>query len=148
LRVGVSRSISTPCPRSRQPRSLVRRRHSKRRGITIYDYIEWDENEILSVIQGKLGWRNSAAGKMTWRMDCCITYLMKYLLQHLAGFTMVEDYLSVMIREGRESKEKALEKLKTCNDIDVKSLEYVCSLLEIEYSDLSRAVEKRRRVRE
>lgn len=78
--------------------------------VNYYDYLKWDEKDILSVIQDKLGWQ-SEDGMSSWRFDCKIHALVNYMHKTLYGFTEKDELYSKMIREGMVTREDALAKI-------------------------------------
>jgi hypothetical protein len=83
------------------------------RTVEFYQYVEWNEDTILSTIKSELNWRQDTRSASSWRFDCSVAFLKNYLLNDRVGATEKEDGLSHMIREGMITREKALERLKT-----------------------------------
>ena len=75
-----------------------------------FDYIYWNEKEIVSTITEELDWKGAPDATTTWRIDDAAYPLMNYLYYKLVGFTEHDEMYSKMIREGQISREKALER--------------------------------------
>ncbi len=114
------------------PRTLIRfglegyyrmgRRHKRpNRGgmlfVSAYDFIEWNEDQIVSTIQSELGWENPPHSKTTWRSDCTMHIVKQYMYKELLGFTKNDLMLSKLIREGEITRDEALERLEHENDL-------------------------------
>jgi hypothetical protein len=85
--------------------------------VPFFEYIPWDENEIMSVITKELGWTNYEYSQSTWRSDCKISLLKNYLYEKTVGFTKNDELLSGMIRENLISRDTALKRLSVENVI-------------------------------
>jgi len=78
----------------------------------IFDYIRWDEQEIISTISEQLGWRKSSEVASSWRFDCRLDYLRRLMYASTVGVTELRDLFSKMVREGMMTREKALSRLE------------------------------------
>ena len=81
--------------------------YPKQRILFFYKYIKWDEKEIQSTIENECG-----MPAPSWRSDCKVSLIRKYLMKKTVGFTDNDDILSNMIRENMITREEALERLK------------------------------------
>ena len=99
------------------------------RKVNYYDYIKWDKNSILSVIQNELGWQ-SEAGNSSWRFDCKIHVLVEYMYKKLYGFTEKNERYSRMIREGMLTREDALSKINSYTGENEKEMEVINQLFD------------------
>jgi hypothetical protein len=75
-----------------------------------FDYIYWNEKEIVATITKELDWKGASDATTTWRIDDAAYPLMNYLYYKLVGFTEHDEMYSKMIREGQISREEALER--------------------------------------
>jgi hypothetical protein len=75
-----------------------------------YDYVYWNEKEILATITKELDWKGASDATTTWRIDDAAYPLINYLYYKLVGFTEHDEMYSKMIREGQISREEALER--------------------------------------
>ena len=74
-----------------------------------YDYIYWNEEEILSAIF-KIGWRGASDATTTWKKDDGAYPLINYIYYKLVGFTEHDEMYSKMIREGQIERDETLER--------------------------------------
>jgi len=91
--------------------------------IRLFEYIGWDESEIMSVIQKELGWVNYSQSKSAWRSDCKISLLKNHLYYRTLGFTKNDELISNMIRLGDVSRSDGLERVEHENIISEAFLE-------------------------
>jgi len=108
--------------------------------VSLFEFIEWDENMILSVIQKELKWKNPPHSRSSWRSDCKLHLFRQYLYRETLGFTKNEELLSGMIRENMITREDALKRLENDNII---SQQFIISLLDelgLSFSDLEIAL--------
>ena len=77
-----------------------------------YDYIYWDEKEIVSTIRNELGWMGASDTKATWRIDDAAYPLIDYLYYALVGFNEFDEHYSKIIREGQLTREEASARLE------------------------------------
>lgn len=110
--------------------------------IGLFEYIRWDEDEIKSVIQGKLGWKKPKDWQSSWRADCKIHLLKEYLYRETIGFTKNNELLSGMIREDMITREGALVRLEHDNKISSQFLADFLSQYEIELGEVDNALNR------
>lgn len=110
--------------------------------IYLFRFIEWNEEEVMRTITNELGWRIPEKMTSSWRSDCNINVIRQYLYRETLGFTKNEELLSQLIRSGKITRVKAMERLKRENDIDPDLLADVFKDLEIPLEKMLRAVEK------
>jgi 3'-phosphoadenosine 5'-phosphosulfate sulfotransferase (PAPS reductase)/FAD synthetase len=80
--------------------------------ISVFDYIEWNEEVILRTIKNNLNWEKSNKYESSWRFDCKIPALQKFLSYYLFGFTDSNELLSNQIRTGEISRNDAIVRLE------------------------------------
>jgi len=110
--------------------------------IFLFDYIEWNEEELLSTIKDKLKWEKYTHSESTWRSDCKVSLLKDYLFLETIGFTKKDDQLSEMIRENMINREEAMERLKKENVIPQQVITELFDELQLNFSDLLVALKK------
>jgi hypothetical protein len=76
-----------------------------------WDYIYWNEKEILSVVYKELDWQGAPDHTTTWRIDDSAYPLLNYLYYKLVGFTEHDEMYSKMIREGQITRGEALKRV-------------------------------------
>ncbi|MBC2713701.1 MAG: ATPase [Desulfobacteraceae bacterium] len=78
--------------------------------IQFYDYIQWDEEEILNRIRSELNWSQPAHMESTWRFDCRVKQLVDYMYKKTLDISDKEDFYSKLVREGRMGRKQAIQK--------------------------------------
>ena len=78
--------------------------------INFFDYEEWNEEKIMSVIQQKLNWQHKNS-KSSWRFDCQIHALVNCMVYQLLGMTEKDELYSKLVREGQITREQALDRI-------------------------------------
>jgi len=110
--------------------------------VQIFDYIEWNEEEILSVITKELKWETYSYSKSTWRSDCKINLLKNYLYEKTIGFTKNDELLSNMVRENMITREEALERLASENVVPEQFVIEFLDGLGLDFHDLNVALKR------
>jgi len=81
----------------------------------LYHYIEWDEKTIIDTIVKEYDWEMAPDTNATWRIDDGTAPFYNYIYLTMAGFTEFDNFRSFQIREGKLTREKALEMIKEEN---------------------------------
>lgn len=76
--------------------------------IYLYHYIDWDEQDILSILTKQYNWEHAEDTVATWRIGDGTACFYNYLYYRVAGFTEFDTFRSNQIREGRMERKKAL----------------------------------------
>jgi hypothetical protein len=120
---------------------FVSKAKKSERTLSIFRYIGWHEDHILSVIQNELQWEKPAYSQSSWRADCAINELKNYLYKHTLGFTKHDELLSGMIRRGLMTRQEALQRLERDNQISKPFLQNLFRDLKLNFGDLENALE-------
>lgn len=80
----------------------------------IFDYWQWDENEINTMLEG-YGWETANDTPTTWRIGDGTAGIFNYIYYTLAGFTEHDTFRSNQIREGQLTREQALKLVEVEN---------------------------------
>jgi len=112
--------------------------------VGFYDYIYWNEQEILTTITSDLGWRGASDTSTTWRIDDSAYPLINYLYYRLVGFTEHDEMYSKLIREDQISREEALNRCIEDHKPRNPSLMKLFKELDVTQEMIDRAVEKYR----
>lgn len=111
------------------------------RSLALFRFIPWDENTIVSTIEGELGWKKATYTLATWRSDCTINELKNYLYKRTLGFTKNDELLSGMIRSGQIGRDQALERLVNDNAHSPQFIARLCAELGVDHQTLERALD-------
>ena len=120
---------------------FVSRAKRSEKTMSVFKYIGWSEDHILSVIQEQLEWEKPSYSQSSWRADCAINELKNYLYKHTLGFTKHDELLSGMIRRQMMTREEALQRLRRDNEISRPFLENLFQDLKLNFGDLDSALE-------
>lgn len=98
-----------PLPRNENDNGSIRILH-------FYDFVEYDQQKILSTVEKELNWKKEKVLISTWRFDCEIHAILEYFLEKKFGFTEKDEFYSEAIRNGKMTREEALNLLKLERD--------------------------------
>jgi hypothetical protein len=112
----------------------------KIRWIQLYEYIEWNEEKILSRIKEELDWNHPSKLESTWRFDCRVKHIVDFLYSKTLNMTDKDEFFSKMVREGQITREKAIERLELENEIHMDEIELVLEQAGIKNTSLSDAL--------
>lgn len=91
--------------------------------INYFDYIMWNEKQIVSTNIKELDWELLDDTILTWRNDDAMPPLYNYLYYRMVGFTENDALRSNMIRNGMMSREEALKTANLENKPRMKALQ-------------------------
>jgi hypothetical protein len=74
----------------------------------LYDYVRWDEGDIVSTLLREYDWEVAADTSGTWRIGDATSAFYNYIYYTVAGFSEIETFLSNQIREGPITRDEAL----------------------------------------
>jgi len=109
-----------------------------------YDYIHWDEKEVVSTIRDELGWVAASDTKATWRIDDAAYPLIDYLYFALVGFNEFDEHYSKLVREGQLTREEALARLET-DRLRIPSMKSSLKDLDVDEEELGKVIADYRR---
>jgi tRNA(Ile)-lysidine synthase TilS/MesJ len=96
--------------------------------IELFDYIPWNEENVISRITGELDWDYPREYGGTWRFDCKIEHIRDYMVAKTLKASGREDFYSKMIREGVMSREEALVRIKNEDKLHMNDIEDVLQM--------------------
>lgn len=99
---------------------------------SIFDYIPWEEDKIISVIKNQYGWEGSSDGELSWRIGDGTAPFYNYIYLRHSGFCENDTFRSNQIREGLITREDALKNLKIENRIDPETYKWYCDTINID----------------
>jgi hypothetical protein len=76
--------------------------------LRLYDFIEWDEEKIMTTLTEEYDWERATDTTMTWRIGDGTAPFYNYIYYTMAGFTENDTFRSNQIRNGVMSREQAL----------------------------------------
>lgn len=106
-----------------------------------YRYLKWDEKKIDHTLKNEIGWKfNKKKNTSTWKTDCYLAPLRKYLYKQMLGFNDIDDHLSALVRGGQISRKDALSRLEKESSVPAEALSETCRRLRIERGQLEKSV--------
>ncbi|MBW2975471.1 hypothetical protein KY366_07155 [Candidatus Woesearchaeota archaeon] len=117
---------------------VLRLLHPKTNLIHFYDYVRFDEDNMMATLTSNTGWKVPEDAPYSWRFNCRIKLIKDILYLCLLGFTEMNDYLSFKIREKEISREEALGVLEKSQDLEGLSGKVQQVLAEIKCSPVLR----------
>jgi len=118
---------------------------SQPEGVTplgFYDYIYWNEKEVVSTIRNELDWKGAFDTTATWRIDDSAYPLIDYLYYRLVGFSEFDEHYSKLIREGQISRDEALKRCLSDNAPRIPSLRGIFEELEVTKEQVDEVLDK------
>jgi glucosamine--fructose-6-phosphate aminotransferase (isomerizing) len=112
--------------------------------IGFFDYIYWNEKEILATIIEDLNWKGVSDTTTTWRVHDKSSALYNYLYCKLVGFTEHDEMYSKMIRENQISRSESLERCISDHKPRIPSLMNIFKELEVNKEQMDEVLEKYR----
>jgi hypothetical protein len=100
--------------------------------LQVFDYVPWQEDEVLGNLQKHYGWESSTETKNTWRIGDASAPFYNYLYYYFAGFTENDVYLSNLIRDGQISRQQALIRLQEDNLPNAVGFYKYCELIRLD----------------
>ena len=100
--------------------------------ISLYDYIPWKEENIISTLLDEYNWEIALDTKSTWRIGDGTASFYNYIYKTLAGFTESETFRSNQIREGKLTRDEALLIVEEENKPRYESIKWYLSIVGLE----------------
>jgi glucosamine--fructose-6-phosphate aminotransferase (isomerizing) len=97
--------------------------------LQIFDYIDWNETDILFKIRSEYGWEGSINHSNTWRIGDASAPFYNYIYSYFAGFTENDVYLSNLIRDNQITRESAMDLIEEYNLPDEVGFLKYCDLI-------------------
>ncbi len=98
-----------------------------------FDYHEWDESKIESVLFDEYDWETADDLKSTWRIGDGTASFYNYIYYTVAGFSEFDTFRSNQIREGMITREKALKLIFDENRPRYESLRWYLEIIGLDY---------------
>lgn len=109
-----------------------------------YDYVYWNEKEVVTTIQEDLGWSGASDTTATWRVDDLAYPLIDYMYLRLVGFNEFDEHYSKLIREGQVNREQALKRSKSDGAPRIATITRICGELGVTKEQLDNTLDSYR----
>ena len=106
--------------------------------VSLFDYIPWDEDDIMTTITRELRWKKYGHSATPWRADCKINLLKNAMYLRTVGFSKNDDMLSDLIRRGGLSRQDALARLEIDNHVPTEFLREICDEIGVDFAAFAR----------
>lgn len=100
--------------------------------INMFDYIRWNEKQIVNLLISEYDWETETDYPSTWRIGDGTAPFYNYIYYVVAGFTENDTFRSNQIREGMISREEALHKVQLENQPRWKAIQWYCDTIGID----------------
>jgi glutamine---fructose-6-phosphate transaminase (isomerizing) len=103
--------------------------------LQLYDYVPWDETEIIGLLRSEYDWELAPDTVSSWRIGDGTAAFYNYIYYNVAGFTENDTFRSNQIREGAITRERALELVATENEPRWESLQWYAGTIGFSLDD-------------
>ena len=107
----------------------------------LFDYVNWDEQEINRTLIGEYDWELAKDTPTTWRIGDGTAPFYNYIYQTVAGFSEYETFRSNQIREGVITRDEALRLVEEENQPRIDSIREYCGLIGIDFDIAMRTID-------
>jgi hypothetical protein len=107
--------------------------------VDFFDYVPWDEKQIVSTITDRYDWETAPDTKSTWRIGDGTAAFYNFIYWTAAGFTESDTFRAGQVRNGTMSRDEALRIVDEENRPRWASLDWYCRTIGI---DLEHAMRK------
>jgi hypothetical protein len=94
--------------------------------LQIFEYIDWDENQVMDTLKSEYGWKVGEGQLNSWRSGDATAGFYNYLYLRFAGLTEFDTFRSNQIRDLKLDRETALKMVESENRIQTQEfLDYL-----------------------
>jgi hypothetical protein len=108
--------------------------------VNLYEYIQWDEEEIASTLIREYNWETATDTKNTWRIGDGTASFYNYIYYTIGGLTENDTFRSNQIREGALTRPEALRLAARDNEPRYESIQWYCDIIGIDFDDTIRTI--------
>lgn len=90
--------------------------------LKLYDYVRWDEPTVVGTLRREYHWESSRDSGSSWRIDDGTASFYNYIYFTVGGFSEHDTFLCNLVREGRMTRDQALEESVIWNKPRAESL--------------------------
>jgi len=108
--------------------------------INIYQYLPWDEKEIITTLKREYNWETATDTEATWRIGDGTASFYNYIYYTLGGLTENDTFRSNQVREGVISRQQALALVEQDNQPRYESIQWYCDIIGIDFEQTIRMI--------
>ncbi len=106
----------------------------------IFDYWQWDEEEVNNTLINKYDWETAIDTSTTWRIGDGTAGFYNYVYYTVAGFTEHDTFRSNQIREGQMTRERALKLVEDENRPRYQNIRWYLDTLGMDFEEVIKIV--------
>ncbi len=108
----------------------------------LFDYLEWNEDEIDDALINGYDWELADDTECTWRIGDGTAGFYNYIYTTVAGFSEHDTFRSNQIREGQLDRARAMELVERDNAPRWKSIREYTQLINIDFDEAIRTIDR------
>lgn len=108
--------------------------------VPLFDYVKWDETEVIETLTRDYNWELATDTKSTWRIGDGTAAFYNYIYYTMAGFTEHDTFRSHQIRAGAISRDEALRRVREDNAPRWQSMEWYARVIGIDLAEAVRVI--------
>lgn len=112
----------------------------KRDYFNMFDFYQWDENEIETLVKDEYRWETAIDTQSTWRIGDGTASFYNYIYTTVAGFCENDTFRSNQIRENMLSRERALKLIENENQPRFSSLKWYLDIVGLDFISTIRTI--------
>lgn len=116
--------------------TFIRKEYS----LKLYDYINWDEKNVVNTIINEYRWETSLETEKNWRIEDATASFYNYIYSTKAGFTEDDDMLSNTIRSKYITREKALRISQSYGKPRYQSIRDYLEMISLNYNEVLKTI--------
>ena len=106
----------------------------------IFDYYQWNEDEVNDTLINQYDWETDINTSTTWRIGDGTAGFYNYVYYTVAGFTEHDTFRSNQIREGQMPRERALELVANENEPRYQNIRWYLDTLGMDFEETIKIV--------
>jgi len=106
----------------------------------IFDYYQWNEDEVNDTLKNQYDWETAIDTSTTWRIGDGTAGFYNYVYYAVAGFTEHDTFRSNQIREGQMTRERALELVADENQPRYQNIRWYLDTLGLDFEETIKIV--------
>jgi glutamine---fructose-6-phosphate transaminase (isomerizing) len=99
----------------------------------LFNYFEWNEDEVNKVLLNNFDWEKSTDTESTWRIGDGAAPFYNYIYYTMMGFTEFDTFRSNQIREGHISREQALNLIEIENSPRYQGIKWFLDVVDLDF---------------